>query len=63
MEDCRRLVIKPMPMIEYLVSVEELLWGDTDRPIISELALNGRRGIDWLPGNFVSYYETKWRWN
>lgn len=55
--------MKPMPMIEYLVGVEELLWGDTDRPIISGLVLNGRIGIDWLPGNFVSYYETKWRWN
>lgn len=55
--------MKPMPMAKYEVDVETLMWGDTDRPIISELALNGRRGIDWLPGEFVSHFETTWRWN
>ncbi len=52
-----------MPMVEYEVDVEMLMWGDTDRPVISELVLNGERGIDWLPGEYVSYYETTWRWN
>jgi len=48
---------------KYEIDPEVLLWGDTDRPILSLVVLIGEIGEDWLPDTLYFLNLSWWRWN
>ena len=50
-------------IIEYEVDPDVLMWGDTDRPVISCVVLIGEKWTDWMPDIPCEVNFQWWRWN
>jgi len=51
------------PYAKYEIDLDVLMWGDTNRPIISLVTLIGEMGEDWIPYTLYFLNLSWWRWN